>query len=188
LDEIHRRGWKLKSWRTRSGKEHLGQAFDRPALVRLLTNVLYIGEVNHKGTIFPGEQPAIIERKVFDRVTRLLKGSSRGKEARERSQHEAALRGIIHCTVCRSAMVYGFHNKPRPKYPYYICLTAQKRGAKACPGQVITADRIEKSVVLALFASARARSHRASSIRSHLAGRIGRRSVRRNADVWWPAR
>src|SRR5258706_2245024 len=93
LDEIHQRGWKLKSWRTRSGKEHLGQAFDRPTLVRLLTNVLYIGEVNHKGIVYPGEQPAIVERKIFDRVSRLIKGSSRGKEAGGRLQHEAAFRG-----------------------------------------------------------------------------------------------
>jgi site-specific DNA recombinase len=150
LDEIHRRGWKLKSWRTRSGKEHLGQSFDRPALVRLLTNVLYVGEVNHKGTVYPGEHSAIVDRKVFDRANRLLRGSSRSKAARERSQHEAAFRGLIYCAVCGSSMVYGFTTNHGRKYPYYICLTAQKRGAKACPGQVITSDRIEKSVILAL--------------------------------------
>jgi len=55
-------------------------------------------------------------------------------------------------------MVYGFTTNHGRKYPYYICLTAQKRGAKACPGQVITAVRIEKSIVLALCERANSES------------------------------
>jgi hypothetical protein len=43
--------------------EAIGQPFDRPALVRLLTNVLHVGEVKHKGKVYTGEQPAIVDRK-----------------------------------------------------------------------------------------------------------------------------
>jgi site-specific DNA recombinase len=56
LQVIRSKGWVLKSWTTRKGKSHPGQTFDRAALVRLLTNVIYIGEVNHKGTIYQGPQ------------------------------------------------------------------------------------------------------------------------------------
>jgi len=150
LEEIRRRGWKLKSWRTRKGQEHQGQDFDRAALLRLLTNVLYVGEVRHRGKVYPGEQPAIVERRIFDRASRILKGSVRGSENRRRDRHEAAFRGLMRCAVCGGHMVYGFTTNHGRKYPYYICHRAQKRGAKACPRQVITADRIEKAIVLGL--------------------------------------
>src|SRR5258706_15363420 len=37
------------------------------------------------------------------------------------------------------------------RYRYYVCLTAQKRGAVACPGQAVGAERIESAVVDGLF-------------------------------------
>src|SRR5258706_6801199 len=37
------------------------------------------------------------------------------------------------------------------RYRYYVCLTAQKRGAVACPGQTVGAERIESAVVDGLF-------------------------------------
>jgi site-specific DNA recombinase len=72
LEEIRRRGWTLKSWTTRKDKTHVGRPFDRPALVRLLTNVLYVGEVNHKGKIYPGEHQAIVDRTIWTKANDLL--------------------------------------------------------------------------------------------------------------------
>src|SRR5712691_10119489 len=72
LAEINRRGFRMKSWTTEKGRAHIGQQFDRPALVLLLTNVLYVGEVKHKGKVYPGEQPAIVDRKTWAKVNDLL--------------------------------------------------------------------------------------------------------------------
>jgi hypothetical protein len=41
-------------------------------LFYLLRNRFYIGEVNYKGQIYPGEQPPIIDRALFDRVQQTL--------------------------------------------------------------------------------------------------------------------
>jgi len=61
LAEMERRGWRRKPWTTRQGKEKGGRKFDRGSLARLLSNVVYRGQVQHKGKLYRGEQSAIIE-------------------------------------------------------------------------------------------------------------------------------
>jgi len=53
--ELGRRGWTLKSWVTRKGRARQGRPFDKCNLFGLLTNVIYIGQVNYKGTIYAGK-------------------------------------------------------------------------------------------------------------------------------------
>jgi len=48
-------------------------------------------------------------------------------------------------------MVHGYAMKASRHYRYYQCATARKKGTKACPGQVISAKRIEEAVVRKLY-------------------------------------
>jgi len=65
LAEMEGRGWRRKPWRTRQGKEKGGRAFDRGSLARLLSNVVYRGQVQHKGKVYRGEQTAIVEPEMW---------------------------------------------------------------------------------------------------------------------------
>src|SRR5690242_8383172 len=69
--EVEARGLVTKDWISKSGKHHGGQRFTQPTLGALLRNILYIGEVLHKGVVYPGEQPAIVERTLWARVQQL---------------------------------------------------------------------------------------------------------------------
>jgi site-specific DNA recombinase len=151
LQVIRSKGWVLKSWTTRKGKSHPGQTFDRAALVRLLTNVIYIGEVNHKGTIYPGEHEGIISSKVLKRACQLLNLRKWGPEAAERKAQGSLLEGLLECAVCRNRMVPGYTHRNGRKHPYYVCFTAQKRGAQACPRQSVMASKIEPVVITTLY-------------------------------------
>lgn len=74
---------------TRQGKHHEGQPFDRAALVRLLSNVLYGGQVRHKGTVYAGEQAAIIPQEIGQQARDLLyltKGRERMKKGPARKR------------------------------------------------------------------------------------------------------
>ena len=64
-EEIARRGWRRKRWRTRQGKEKGGRAFDRGSLAGLLRNVAYRGQVQHRGKVYGGEQAAIVEAEMW---------------------------------------------------------------------------------------------------------------------------
>src|SRR5207248_2208966 len=65
--EVHARGLLTKDWTSKSGKHHGGRAFTPSRLDALLRNVVYIGEVSHKGVVYPGEQPAIMDRALWER-------------------------------------------------------------------------------------------------------------------------
>jgi DNA invertase Pin-like site-specific DNA recombinase len=60
LAEINARHWTTKGWRTRDGRQRLGQPYTKPILQRLLKNVLYIGKVSHHDVVYAGEQTAIV--------------------------------------------------------------------------------------------------------------------------------
>src|ERR1041384_8148102 len=68
MTELRRQGVHTKARTLRSGQKVGGIAFARGALAHLLRNRFYIGEVAFKGEVLPGEQPAIIDRKIFDAV------------------------------------------------------------------------------------------------------------------------
>jgi site-specific DNA recombinase len=44
-------------------------------------------------------------------------------------------------------MVYSHSGKNQRKYPYYVCLNAQRKGWAACPGKSLPARAIEDSVL-----------------------------------------
>ena len=53
VSELGHRGWTLKRWTTRDGKTVGGKPFTRPRLHQILTNVIYTGQVRHRGEIYP---------------------------------------------------------------------------------------------------------------------------------------
>jgi hypothetical protein len=44
-------------------------------------------------------------------------------------------------------MVYSYSGKSGRKYPYYVCLNAQRRGWAVCPAKSLPARQIEDSVL-----------------------------------------
>ena len=74
LAEMAVRGWRQKRWTTREGKEKGGRAFDRGSLARLLSNVVYRGQVQHKGKVYRGEQTAIVEPEMWKQAQEGLGG------------------------------------------------------------------------------------------------------------------
>jgi hypothetical protein len=54
-----------------------GHALDKGVLYKLLNNRTYIGDAVHKGTSYPGEHEAIIDRKLWDQVQSVFKHNPR---------------------------------------------------------------------------------------------------------------
>lgn len=145
--ELNRRGWTTKVWVTKDGREHHGKPFTKSSLFRLLTNVIYTGQVNHKGTYYPGEHPPIVDPAVGGKVDERLRhnGITGGKEVR--NKYGALLRGLLHCDACGTAMAHTYTVKNSRRYRYYVCLTAQQQGWDACPSKSLPAQRVEDSIV-----------------------------------------
>jgi site-specific DNA recombinase len=147
LTEIDRRGWTLKSWTPKSGKFRTGSPFGQNSLRRLLTNVLYTGAIFHKGHQYPGEHGAIVDIGTWKRVQALLKHPSAFAVGRKRNKHNALLSGLLYCEACATRMVYSYSGKLDRRYPYYVCLNAQRKGWAVCPAKSLPARHIEDSVL-----------------------------------------
>lgn len=147
VEELGRRGWHRKTWTRKNGIEREGAAFDKPSLLRLLRNPLYCGKVHHRGSLHPGEHPAIITEATWERAQALLSrnGDTGGKDVR--NKHGALLRGLIRCATCGSAMTHSFTKKGDVLYRYYVCITRLKKGAHACPHGKVSAQKVEQQVV-----------------------------------------
>ena len=144
---LNQRGWTTKSWTTKRGRAHKGLPFTKSNLLGLLGNVAYTGQVNYKGTIYPGEHPAIIDREVWRRAQELLRYNGRSGGKGVRNKHGALLKELMRCVPCDAAMIHAYTVKARKRYRYYTCLRAQKQGWASCPTKSLPALEVEKFVV-----------------------------------------
>ena len=148
VQELARRGWVGKRWQTRDGRPRGGRPFDKTSLYRLLTNVLYAGQVRYKDEIHSGEQPALIDADTFGRVQALLRshGPEVGPPSLQRCS--ALLKGLLRCRPCDCAMTPSHTTrKGGLRYRYYTCIHAQKNGWHTCPSKSIPAAPIEQVVI-----------------------------------------
>jgi DNA invertase Pin-like site-specific DNA recombinase len=108
-------------------RNRYGKHIDKGALYKMLNNRTYVGEAVHKGTSYPGEHQAIIDRALWDKVHGVLKESPRKRAARTRVQSPALLKGLIFGpgdvpmtpTHCR---------KKGRLYRYYVATSALRSG------------------------------------------------------------
>jgi site-specific DNA recombinase len=106
-----------------------------------------IGSIRHKGEIYRGEQAPILDPKLWRHVQDVLaqNGISGGPKAGNR--YGATLKGILHCASCGAAVLHTFTVRRSRRYRYYVCLTAQQRGWKACATKSVNAQNIEQSIL-----------------------------------------
>ena len=89
--------------------------------------------------------PAIIARKQFDRVSKLLRSRAPKVVNPRRVASAFLLSGLAKCETCRKALTGQFSKNGR--YPYYVCQTLMKRGSGACDAPRLNARRFEELVV-----------------------------------------
>ena len=84
MADLRKRGIVTKVRTLKSGKTVGGIPFTRGPLAHLLRNRFYIGEVVFKDEILKGEQPAILDRDLFDAVQAKLERNGNESPAAER--------------------------------------------------------------------------------------------------------
>lgn len=145
--ELDTRRWPNKTWTNRNGRVYPAAPWTKTSLYQLLTNVLYVGQVKYKTETHPGEHEAIVDPGLWQRAQAQLdrNGRSGGRDVRNR--FGAFLKGLLHCSACRTAMSPSHTTKGTKRYRYYVCTTAQKRGWEHCPTRSVPAAVIEQAVV-----------------------------------------
>jgi site-specific DNA recombinase len=123
LKKMNARALTTKDWTSRKGIHHTGRPFAKGILRALLGNVLYKGSICHKGTVYPGEQPALVEEQLWERVNERLLHNGRHQAGRAHAKQEALLAGLLYCGQCGSLLRATFTRRRANRY--YVCDCAQ---------------------------------------------------------------
>ena len=118
--DLRERNVRTKARLLATGATRGGVPFGRGSLFYLLRNRFYIGEVKYKDEILPGEQPAIMDRALFDAVqSRLTDQWTNRTTIRNASDH--LLTGLLFDDAGHR-MVPTHATKAGVRYRYYVSL------------------------------------------------------------------
>jgi site-specific DNA recombinase len=128
LRDLKERNIRTKARQLSTGATRGGIPFGRGALYYVLSNHFYIGEVKYKDEILPGEQPAIMDRALFESVRqKSLAQWSHRTAVRNKSDH--LLTGLLFDDAGHR-MVWTHATKAGVRYRYYVstpsCMEGQR--------------------------------------------------------------
>ncbi|MBL6081399.1 recombinase family protein [Belnapia sp. T18] len=126
-----------------------GRPLDKGDVYKLLNLRSYVGEVTHKGRVYPGEHEAIVPRPLWDKAHATLQVSPRARAAQNRQHAPALLKGLIFGIDGR-ALSPTHSRKNGRLYRYYVAQRVLKGDAAAEDDGIVrrvSAAEIEAAVV-----------------------------------------
>jgi site-specific DNA recombinase len=146
MADLRKRGITSKLRTLKTGKSVGGIPFTRGPLGYLLRNRFYVGEVAFKGEVLKGEQPAIVDRLLFDAVQAKLDEQNNSHKT-TRMKSEALLAGRIFDD--RGNRMSPTHARKRGiKYRYYLS-SALLDGRPTKAGSVSRVPAVEIETLVA---------------------------------------
>ncbi|MGG5821923.1 recombinase family protein, partial [Falsiroseomonas sp. HW251] len=125
-----------------------GRPLDKGDVYKILNLRTYIGEVTHKGNVYPGEHEAIVPRELWDKAHAILQVSPRARAAQNRQHAPALLKGLIFGVDGRAMSPTHARKKGR-LYRYYVAQRVLKGDTGDDTNLVrrLSAAEIERAVV-----------------------------------------
>jgi site-specific DNA recombinase len=120
--------------------------FDKGVLYKLLDNRTYVGEVEHKGTAYPGEHEPLVDRATWDKVHAILAENRHRRASHTRAATPALLKGLIFGPDDR-AMAPSHTRRRGLLYRFYRTATSLKLSHGECLIRAVPAGEVEAAVV-----------------------------------------
>ena len=148
--DLRERGFRTKIRRLSNGRTTGGVAFTQGPLFYMLRNRFYVGEVRYKNEIFPGPQPPLMERELFEAVQAKLTAQWSHRTV-TRTRSACLLAGLLFDDAGHR-MVPTHATKNRVRYRYYVSEAHLRGDAEAPAGSIsrVPASEIEAAVIKAL--------------------------------------
>jgi DNA invertase Pin-like site-specific DNA recombinase len=142
-------GIKTKVRPLANGKTIGGIPFTRGPLAAFLRNRFYVGEVRYRGEIFAGEQPAILDRKLFEAVQAKLDQQRINRNTARRESGSLLIGRIFDARGNRMTPTYAV--KKRVRYRYYISAPlVQGQPEKAAKINRVPAAEVDRLIIAAV--------------------------------------
>jgi site-specific DNA recombinase len=148
VEDLDRKEIRTRRLTLATGKTRGGIRFGVGALSHLLRNRFYIGEVNYKGKIHPGEQPPIVDRELFEAVQAKLAAGANARQLKLRASPSILAGRLFDDRGNRMTPTHT--NKRGARYRYYVSHPIlQKRNNEAGTVSRVSASDIEATVLKA---------------------------------------
>jgi site-specific DNA recombinase len=142
---LDREAIKSKERTSPAGNQSGGTSYSRGALYRVLQNRIYVGEIQHRGKIYPGEHTGIIPRELWEQVQAQLRSDNQGR----RNGLKANCSSLLVCLLQDAEgnrFRPSFTVKNGKRYRYYFCSAkVDAQGAESKPVRVPAHD-VEQQV------------------------------------------
>src|SRR5438034_7027740 len=149
-EEADRLWLSTKRSMTASGTERGGRSFSRGHIYHLLSNPIYIGEIAHKGQLYPGQHPALIDAEIWTAVRDQLATNATNHRRKADAAEPSLLAGLL--TDARGERFTPSHAvKKGRRYRYYVSgVLITQAGTDRAQGWRLTAEEIEDAVIRVL--------------------------------------
>lgn len=126
-NELAAQGVVSKQWTTAAGRQRGGQPFSRGAIYHLLRNPLYIGQIRHQGTCYPGLHPALIDSLMWAQVQQHLDIGVRRRAGIYVTEGQAPLQGKLFDSAGNRMTPTYSRKKSGRRYCFYVSQAVLKR-------------------------------------------------------------
>jgi site-specific DNA recombinase len=142
----------VAAWLNERGhRTKAGRPWSHNAVLTVLRNRAYIGEVFFRDTYRQGAHSTLIDTELFERVGHLL--AERGEDHAKRASNgsDYLLSSLIVCDQCGGNFVGGAATGRNNRYVYYTCCTRQRLGTKQCNADRVPADQLDEAILDSLL-------------------------------------
>src|SRR5438874_4710574 len=118
-EEADRLGLRTNSTTTANGNKRGGKTLSRGHIYSLLSNPIYIGQIAHKGQLYPGHHPALIDGETWIAVRDQLVANASRHQSKSTAAEPSLLAGLL--TDARGERLTPSHAvKNGRRYRYYL--------------------------------------------------------------------
>src|SRR6267142_1858756 len=128
--ELMRLNLTTKPYATPRGRAIGGLSFARGHIYKILSNPLYMGEIEHRGVRYPGQHPPLIDGPTWDAAQAQLATNHPHNRARTNAKSKSLLAGLIYDDA-GNRLVSSHATKNGKRYQYYVTPEANGRSAAA---------------------------------------------------------
>jgi site-specific DNA recombinase len=128
--ELARLNLTTKPYATPRGRAVGGLSLARGHLYKILSNPLYIGEIEHKGVRYPGQHPPLVDAATWDAVQAQLAANHHENRTRTNAKSKNLLAGLIYDDA-GNRLVSSHATKNGKRYRYYVMSDGNGRSVAA---------------------------------------------------------
>jgi DNA invertase Pin-like site-specific DNA recombinase len=150
-EEADRLGLGTKCSTTANGAERGGRPFSRGHLYSLLSNPIYTGQIAHKGALYSGQHPALIDPETWTAVRNQLAANTSNHRRKAKAAEPSLLAGLL-VDACGGRLTPSHAVKNGRRYRYYVsAVLITAAGTERAQGWRLAASEIEDAVISILL-------------------------------------